>query len=236
MTTEREGLLDKIRALLAKTTENGCTEAEALAGLSKARAMMDAYAVSNSELALTKEEKAILRREPPGTKDPHLIKYRLLSSVARFCGCEGWRKTHVRTLVFCGLPSDAQLATWLLDTLTAFVQAELTNFLMDADPDKEDRREAIRSFVVGCTSRISHRLNDLCKQSEIVATSNARALVVIKGQAVQAKLDELGIKLCSSYGSCGSVDSSSYQAGRAAGDRASFGRPVSGRGATLRLK
>jgi Protein of unknown function (DUF2786) len=236
MTIERDDLLNKIRGLLAKTTANGCTEAEALAGLSKARAMMDAYAVTDSELALTKEEKAILRREPPGTKDPHRIKYLLLSSVARFCGCEGWRNTHVRTLVFCGLPSDAQFATWLLDTLTAFVQAELTIFLMDADPDKEDRREAIRSFVVGCTDRIGRRLDDLCKQSEAVATSNARALVVIKGQAVQAKLDELGIKLCFSSGSCGSIDFSSYRAGQAAGDRASFGRPVSGRNAALRLK
>jgi hypothetical protein len=70
MTTQREGLLDKIRGLLAKTIENGCTESEALAALAKARAMMDAYAVGDDELDLTKEEKAILRREPPGTKDP----------------------------------------------------------------------------------------------------------------------------------------------------------------------
>jgi Protein of unknown function (DUF2786) len=236
MTTEREGLLDKIRGLLSKTIENGCTESEAMAALTKARAMMDAYAVTENDLTLTKEEKAILRREPPGTKDPHRIKWNLLSSVARFCGCEGWRKTHERTLVFCGLPSDAQFATWLLDTLTAFVQAELTNYLMDADPSKQDRREAIRSFVAGCTDRISQRLDDLCKQSESVATSNAKALVVIKGQAVKAKLAELGIHLCKSYGSCGAGDESSYRAGKAAGDRASFGRPVSGRNAALRLR
>jgi hypothetical protein len=236
MTTQREGLLDKIRGLLAKTLDNGCTESEAMAALDKARAMMDAYSVSESELSLTKEEKAILRREPPGTKDPHQIKWHLLSSVARFCGCQGWRKTHERILVFCGLPSDAQFATWLLDTLTAFVQAELTNYLMDADPSKQDRREAIRSFVAGCTIRISQRLDDLCKQSENVATSNAKALVVIKGQAVKAKLDELGIHICKSYGSCGAGDESSYRAGKAAGDRASFGRPVSGRNAALRLK
>src|SRR4051812_26648296 len=54
-----------------KDTENGCTESETMAALDRARAMMDAYAVTESELALTKEEKAILRREPPGTKDPH---------------------------------------------------------------------------------------------------------------------------------------------------------------------
>jgi hypothetical protein len=73
--------------------------------------------------------------------------------------------------VFCGLPSDAQFATWLLDTLTTFVLGELTNFLMDADPSKQDRREAIRSFVAGCTERINQRLDDLCKQSENIATS-----------------------------------------------------------------
>src|SRR6266516_6154350 len=236
MTTERDKLLAKIRALLAKTAKSGCTEEEALAGLSKARAMMDAYAVSEDEINLTKEEKAILRREPPGTKDPHRVKYLLIYSVSRFCGCRAWRERHVRNLVFCGLPSDAQFATWLLDTLTAFVLAELTNFLMDADPSKEDRREAIRSFVMGCTERVSQRLDDLCKKSETMANWNAKALVVIKGQAVQAKLDELGIYLCSGSGSCGSIDSSSYAAGKAAGDRANFARPVSGRNARLRLR
>ena len=71
MTTQRDRLLDKIRGLLAKKIENGCSEPEALSALSMARAMMDAYAVTETELNLTKEEKAILRREPPGTKDPH---------------------------------------------------------------------------------------------------------------------------------------------------------------------
>jgi hypothetical protein len=234
MTTQREGLLEKIRGLLAKTLDNGCTESEAMAALDKARAMMDAYAVSESELNLTKDEKAILRREPPGTKDPHRIKWWLTSAVARFCGCRGWREN--RAQVFCGLPSDAQLATWLLDALTAFVQAEIVKHLIEVDPSKEDRREVVKGFVLGCTERISQRLNELCAQSATVATSNAKALVVVKGQAVQAKLDELGIKIRGCSLSCGAFDDSSYQAGKAAGDRASFGRPVSGRNATLRLR
>jgi hypothetical protein len=225
MTTQREGLLDKIRGLLTKTIDNGCTEAEALTALDKARAMMDAYCVSESELSLTKEEKAVLRREPPGTKDPHRIKWHLLSSVARFCGCQGWRKTHERILVFCGLPSDAQFATWLLDALTAFVQAEIVKHLMDVDPSKEDRRDVIKGFVLGCTDRISQRLDELCEQSATIATSKAKSLVVVKDTAVQAKLDELGIKITAVSSCGGNGDFSSYRAGQAAGDRASFGRP-----------
>jgi hypothetical protein len=108
MTTQRESLLDKIRALLAKTVGSGCTESEALAALSKARAMMDAYAVGDDELSLTKEEKAILRREPTDSKDPHRIKQYLATSVAQFCECTAWRDRG-GLLVFCGLRPDAQL-------------------------------------------------------------------------------------------------------------------------------
>jgi hypothetical protein len=238
MTVEREGILNKIRALLSKTLDKGCTEAEAMAALGKAQAMQDAYAVTEAELNLTREEKAILRREPPGTKDPHRIKWQLLWGVSKFCNCENWRERRKNGggIVFCGLPSDVQFATWLLDALTGFVQAELVNFLMEAEPDNEDRRDAIRGFVFGCTDRICQRLSELCEQSAVLATSNAKALVVIKNAAVKAKLKELGVHL--SFSSCGGSggDPSSIQAGRAAGDRASFGRPVSGRNATLRLR
>jgi hypothetical protein len=37
---DRNSLLDKVRALMSKTAENGCTEHEALAALDKARALI----------------------------------------------------------------------------------------------------------------------------------------------------------------------------------------------------
>jgi len=91
MTTQRETLLTKIRALLSKTIENGATEAEALSALDKARAMMDVYEVADAELALTKEEKAILLYEPLDSTDPHRIKWGLSVAVAKNCDCEVWR-------------------------------------------------------------------------------------------------------------------------------------------------
>lgn|SRR5262245_18833614 len=87
---QRESLLDKIRALLSKTVANGCTQEEALAALAKARAMMDVHDVDDDELALTREEKAILMREPRGSEDKHKIKYYLATAVAKFCACESF--------------------------------------------------------------------------------------------------------------------------------------------------
>src|SRR6516165_3709511 len=110
MTDNREGVLDKIRALLSKTVERGCTEEEHLAALAKARALRDAYEVTDAELQLAKEESAVFRREPPGTKDPHRIKWWLISAVAQFTDTRAWRDNG-GSIVFCGLPSDVRHAT-----------------------------------------------------------------------------------------------------------------------------
>jgi hypothetical protein len=53
--------------------------------------------------------------------------------------------------VFCGLPADTRFATWLLDHLTSFVQAELTNHLMGNVATGMPRRRAINGFVIGIT-------------------------------------------------------------------------------------
>jgi hypothetical protein len=240
MTIERDKLLTKIRGLLAKTLDAGCTEEEAMTALAKAQALRDAYEVTEAELNLTREEKAILRSEPPGTKDQHQIKWQLLLGIEQFCNVKTWRRNRKHKgggLVFCGLPTDVQFATWLLDHLAGFVQTELVEFLMEAAPSHEGRKDAIKGFVAGCCERISDRLEELSKQSAVVATSNARALVVVKDAAIKAKMKELDIHLRSAGGCCGmGGDPSSYRAGNAAGDRATFGRPVTGRNATLRLK
>jgi Protein of unknown function (DUF2786) len=229
----RDSLIEKIQALLAKTTASGCTEEETLSALAKARAWMDAYEVTEAELQLSKEETAILRSEPPGSSDPHKIKFYLAHAVAKFCGCKSWKGED--GIVFCGLPSDVRLATWLLDTLAAFVQAELAHHLMGCLAPKGERRFVINGFVSGCCTRISDRLDALCKQSVAAATSNGRELVVIKNAAIVDKMEKENICLRSSSSSRRS-DPASYGAGLSAGNRASFGRPVTGIGAVLRIK
>jgi Protein of unknown function (DUF2786) len=233
MTENREGMLDKIRALLSKTIANGCTEAEELAALAKGRALMDAYEVTEVDLQLAKEEGVILRREKPGTKDPHGIKFNVSRAVSEFCDCTCWRSRE-GGLVFLGLASDVQFATWLLDHLTGFVLTELANHLMGDVAVNVQRRKVINGFVDGITGRISERLDELC-EPQAPASANSRALVVTKQGMIKAKMKELDIKLSSCSGSSRQHDTGSFNAGQAAGNRASFGRPVSGRASTPRI-
>jgi hypothetical protein len=235
--TNRDDLIAKIKALLNKTVDNGCSEEEMNAALDKANALMDAYEVTAADLQLTKAEAAVLRSEPPDSLDPHNIKWHLMGSVADFCNCKVWQKRRrdAKVVEFCGLQSDARLATWLLDTLAAFVQAELVRHLVETLPPKGEKRRVITGFVQGCCDRISARLKALCVQSAAAATSNGRELVLVKNAAVDAKMEACGIKV---RGCClgGQTNDAGYQAGHSAGDRASFGRPVTGAGATLRIK
>jgi Protein of unknown function (DUF2786) len=231
----RQSVVDKIKALFAKTVENGCSEAEAMAALAKAQAMRDAYEVTDEELALTKEERAVLQAGDRGN-DPHGIQFALVNAVCTFTDTQGWRSGRVRgaaangyQFTFCGLKSDTDLAHYLLGSLTQFVQDELVDHLATSLAPRDMRRRTINDFVAGIALRISERMCEIVEQSKAQQTSNSRALVVVKSNIVKAamKANDIRIRACSGGDRVGG-DPRAFAAGRAAGDRASFGRAVAG--------
>jgi hypothetical protein len=234
--TKRDSIIDKIKALLAKTVENGATEAEMLVALDKAAAMQDAYDVTDEELAIAKNEVVMQHADPPDLKDPHSIKWRLGYGVAEFGGVKIFRSRHESGLKCIGKPSDVQFAMWLLDTLADFVFAELYAHLIGCLAPPSERRTIIRSFVYAACDRINDRLLALVERSKAARTSNGRELVVIKDAAIKAFLKEHDIHLRTtcSYSSP-NINAAAQAAGRAAGDHASFGRPVTGEAGVLRI-
>ena len=134
------------------------------------------------------------------------------------------------------MPSDVQFAMWLLDNLAEFVFAELYAHLIGCLAPPSERRVIMRSFTAACCERIADRLLALVERSKTARTSNGHELVVIKDAAIKAFMKEQGIRLrrCSGY-SPTTVDAAAQAAGRAAGDRATFGRPVTGAAGVLRI-
>jgi hypothetical protein len=88
---DRNSIIEKIKALLAKTTANGAAEAEMMSALNKASAMMDAYDITDADVQVAKDEAAMLHKGPPDLKDPHKIKWRLGYGVSQFCGVQIFR-------------------------------------------------------------------------------------------------------------------------------------------------
>jgi Protein of unknown function (DUF2786) len=237
MTASRDKILHKIRALMAKTVEAGCTESEAIAALEMASAFIDSYEVTNAELALSREEKAVLKAADPD-KDPHDIGWHLLVGVGRFTETKIWRRFNgarrgskecAGVFVYLGAPSDCELATYLVETLAAFCRDELTRYLMTHTAPRGQRRFVINGFVAGITMRITKRLIALANKSRKATQSNSTALVVIKQAAIDDYIKANDLHFRSNKPSR-RQDGDAHAAGAAAGDRASFARPINGTG------
>jgi hypothetical protein len=225
MKIDREKIVAKVRALLSKTMDNGCTEHEAMAALGKARALMDAYEVTAEDCKLTDEQAEVLSAK----HDTHELGTMLGNAIGRFTNCKVWRDSD-KSIRFCGLASDTELAVWMLDHLRLYVKLELAKHLKGVWVDKGNRRVLINGFTMGACSRISNRLDELTQASKQRATSNGTALVVAKDALVAAKMATLGLNLRQGRSRARKASHASYAAGQNAGDRASFGRPVGGSG------
>lgn len=239
MTNHRESLLRKIRALLAKTTENGCTEAEMLSAMSMAQAMMDAHEVSQDEINETKKENAI-KETMKDMRDPHHIRAYMTVKISEFTNTKCWRneyKSQKWRYNFVGLSSDVEFAIWLTEHLTMFVQKELKNYIWInsyTSLEASSKRRVINGFVLGCTAKINTRLGELIAQGKVKANQNANALIVVKSELIERKMQELGLSLLQPHQRSSSFEPDGYKAGQAAGDKANFGRPV-GSGSVLRI-
>lgn len=232
MSNDRASLIEKIKALFSKTVDNGCTEAEMEAALGKASAMMDVYEISEADLALTKQEKAVLSRISTGKNK---IANYLGISVARFTHTEVWKSNN--ELCFCGLPIDVDFATYLLNSLVSFTEREMVDYLSRTPYDRREARALINGFSIGCTNRIAARLKALANPitPTPVALKTGNALAIVQNAAIADYKSEHGISLRRARrSSTRRISSDAFGAGRAAGDRASFGRPI-GHGGSLRL-
>lgn len=222
----RQKRINKIKALLAMTVENGASETEMLHALSAARKLMDEFDISETDLQFNGES---VTRETRVVTDFDRIRIKLCTPVGRFCGCHSWSdRNSSDTLTYCGLQSETIFAHWLLDMLSDFVLREVdsfahTNGVRTRRGPRLSRLER-ESFIHGCSGRIAQRLLELIPRA---AKGTGKDLVVAKNALIDAFMQEHGIKFRETF-KLYQLDADAYEAGEAAGDRAQFVRPVDG--------
>jgi hypothetical protein len=231
-----EDAVRKAKALLAKTRDNSnCTEAEKMAAYAMARAIIDAHEITEEDLRETKDEAVIFDEELEDDRaDPHGIKWRLSGAVARWCGVEVYRQS-VEGLKFVGMRVDVEMAKWSLEDFADQVFQRLIEHMITCLAPPRERRSITRDFVVGITDRICERLIQQIEQTTTNRTNTAKALVIVKRNAIDAALKERGIKIRTRCTNGSVNDLRAYNRGREVGDRVTFGRPVSGKGAVLQI-
>jgi hypothetical protein len=240
MTDNREKVLATIKALLAKTVEAGATEAEEMAAAEKARELIDKY-----QLDLGAEE---LKREgfvQRTIKLEHLefaFARRITRGINAFCEVKTWTDTYTSgySLFVLGLASDADLAAYLVRSLTTFamgganihIAAQRKMAIALGSPmTAATSRDANRSYLLGCAERINSRLCEMAaeRKAKAVKPRSSRALVTLDKKAlISAEMERCGIRLQAGSALTGASDGSSFAAGSAHGAKATLGRPVGG--------
>jgi hypothetical protein len=210
MNDSRKKMLERVKAILAKTMANGCTEEEAMTALAKARELMATYEIDEKELNFA--EKATVFKT--AASDPYEIKRNLCVNVGKFTSCKAFHDRE-EIINFAGKESDIIFATWLLDTLRSFVMRELRNYQKKIITEKGGNHSnnlTSASFVMGC----AHRINEKLKELAPIDWAKTQELIVA----------ELGMSLTKSRGRGREINQNAAQAGAKAGEGARFDRPV----------
>ncbi|GGF09545.1 hypothetical protein GCM10011611_13790 [Aliidongia dinghuensis] len=210
----------RIQALRAKTTANGCTEAEALTAAAKVAELLDRYDLSLDDVEL-RAEPCTQRAFETGRKKRVPLD-ECIGAVADFCDCVVWREktpTGFRH-VFFGLRADAEVAQYLAELIDTAIRTELGHYKTSREyqrfPHKE-RHLANGSFALGMVASIADRLHALKDARDAANRGTGRDLVPVKSAIVERELAKLDLTLKTVPAGRRYVSPAAYDAGGAAG-------------------
>lgn len=211
----------RIQGLRAKTTDNGCTEAEALSAAAKVAELLDRYDLSFTDVEIRHATCERLEYETRHNKRIPLED--CIGAVANFCDCRVWREKAPAgdpRYVFFGLRSDIEAAHYLTELIDLAVRSELGRYKTSREYKQfrhQDRHLANASFTLGMITSIAEKLTAMKAGRDKANNDAGRHLVVLKSALVDAELDRLDLRLETVRRQRRMVSPDAYDAGGAAG-------------------
>jgi Protein of unknown function (DUF2786) len=232
---------EKIQKLLA-LAERGGTEAEAQAAMTAAHALLAKHNLTISEVQAYGEEKPEDIVTDDSTPAPLRNQYwrdTIYCAIADLFFCNAFMRTRKknRWYVVYGRPSNIQAVHYVAQSLIrtgetlATQEAKAAAQRMANDGVELNVRAWAASFRIGYAQRIRQRVKEeinKAKRGE-VKDETGTALILSplydrEQNAIATIMQQHGIKLTNSRSSVNVRSSSGYQAGKEAGNRASFAR------------
>jgi hypothetical protein len=219
-------LKTRIQGLRSKTTDNGCTEAEALLAAAKVAELLDRYDLSLTDIEI--RDAPCEQREYETYRKKRIPLDACIGAIANFCDCRVWREKNQAgeaRYVFFGLRSDVEVAHYLTELIDNAVRSELGRYKTSAGYRRfrhQDRHVANSSFTLGMVASIADKLTAMTRERDAVnrdAVNNGtrRDLVILKASVVDAELEKLDLKLRTVRRATRMVSPTAYEAGETAG-------------------
>jgi hypothetical protein len=228
---KRNALLDRISALLAKTQERGCTEAEALSAAELASKLMSRYGLSLSELKSisTPADVCDTNEMPIGRVRSHEVLH-AAEAIAYYTDTRYWyRRDYIRRavlLAYFGLVADVQVANYLTNILRSAMDTQWKVYWeTHRKYSDSSARTARANFMRGMADRISIRLDNMKAAQNNASDNNCQAIVLVKKNIVEKAFEAAHIEIKEDNSHCwGSPDPGAYHAGDLAGGRVTIAR------------
>lgn len=186
----------KIKALLNKTIENGCSESEALASANKAQELLSKHNLSMSEVEYSASTFETLVIDSGKSKRDYM--FRLISSISKFTDCHvhyshGGRNS--LKYLFFGEKSSTEVANFLFDMLKGAIEYETNNYKKSTDYKNSSNyystRTLLNSFRTGMAIRLSQRLIEIKTTRESNSRKENSIQLYDRMAIVKHKFDEL---------------------------------------------
>lgn len=220
----RASALEKIRALLRKTVENGATEAEALAAAAKAEELIEKYDVETTELDI--EESATDFATTPFDPADHAFNVMVCNAIAIFTETQFWtehRGPVDQRVTFFGLTHDIEIAEYFRDICVNAMRREVEVYVKREAaffPRRKDRM--VRSFKEGMAERLADRFLRMAASRR----SQGRGLIFVKDAVIDKDLEKAGLEFTDERVAYRDKDAASYDRGRRAGDNVALNSAV----------
>lgn len=215
--SNRDAALKRIKALAAKTVENGCTEEEAMAAMAKMGELMDRYGIESSETEI-REEVCVTGVHGAERLKTHPSSW-CAKAIAAYCDCRVWHRTGTGRIMFFGLPADVEVATYLMKVVEGAMDRGFKNFKKSPDYPSYDPypKRTRNTYMVAFSNRVNARLAEMHKarHTEQLVTTTGTSLIVVKNAVVTEQWAKTGVTLRKA--STGTVRMSGNDAARAAG-------------------
>lgn len=222
MTVEREKIAARIRALRAKTVENGCTEDEAVAAAEMLAKLLAKYNMTLDEAELRASPFDRHTEEHTDWTGERL--WKIADAVSVLTAARYWQSrpgTFPIEITFFGFAHEVEVARYMLEICANAMRMEQGRQCRRFKLFTSDRqRRRVTPFLDGMADRLAERIRAL-KPKE--ATGNG--LIVLHDALVDQAMPKIENRRAR-----GSRDlDAGYKEGRAAADRVALNRGLSGR-------
>ncbi len=219
--SKRDKISHRIKELMKKTTDNGCTEAEALSAAEMVGRLMQEYDLTMTEIEFKNIEflTHVIETDSRIASPIH----NLVMSISKYTNTKSWFSRGLKSIKysFFGTDQDTKVADYLFHLLSGAIKNETERYKKTNDYklDKTNGRTKTSSFALGMAIRLAKRLEEM-KESNKVDKETGNSLVIIdKMSVVLEKFEDLNVKLRVENRKVNAGSRDSFLAGKSAADK-----------------